>query len=163
MNRSNTESIFSPPQTTTLFSSVLSTRYTPWAFVPPTATNMASSGVLDSTKTAASAFDGNFPIGAENHTFTQYWQSNSISAPAWLRLDLSIVRHVAGGYVYNWLNPAHLSGFEIWIGDDTNFPGTNRRCYLSSGAGTNYYESFYCGGKGRYLFFARSVPNRQFL
>lgn len=137
--------------------------YTPYLNVPPTATNMASSGNFNAATTPAKVMDGLYSTFALNASYAQYWQSNSNSATAWLRLDLLSDKFVSGGYVLSWLNPEYMQGFEIWIGGDTNFPGSNLKCYQSISTTIPFFEKFTCGKYGRYLFYARTQPNGQYL
>ena len=93
-----------------------------------------------------------------NTVNVQYWQSATNTNLNWLRVDLGSRVYVPGGICYTWINNQRARKFEIWIGSDTTFPGTNFKCYQSQ-SDAPAIENFTCNANGRYLYYARTDPS----
>ena len=88
------------------------------------------------------------------------WYSAATTGPAWASLSCPNTFFL-GGFLEAKYTPAKLAGFQIWVGSDPNFPGTNTRCYQStataSGMHVYYSEFFNCSRQGSYIYVVK--PN----
>jgi hypothetical protein len=88
---------------------------------------------------------------------TTLWASNGqdVTGYIWWRMDFQTQRTFSK--VVMWNNPANsgnMGYFQIWIGSDASFPGTNQRVYTSPNANVIVSEAVPVSGSGRYLYIA---------
>jgi hypothetical protein len=89
------------------------------------------------------------------------WSSPQVSGTAWARVAASTRQRWSGGVVLAHAAPYQIRNFEVWIGDDANFPGGNTLCYASTSnisTLTNILriEKFSCDLTGLYVYFVRN-------
>ena len=60
------------------------------------------------------------------------WKSFVTTGTAWVSVHNGQSTRWSGGVVLAYERPDKLKNFEVWIGDDTNVPGTNKLCYKST-------------------------------
>ncbi len=78
-------------------------------------------------------------------------QFNSYS---WIRIDFKTTRKITNGRIWALGNAGRsneLNYFQVWVGDDSSFPGKNQLAYQSPNARV-LDESFLCPSDGRYVF-----------
>jgi hypothetical protein len=119
------------------------------------------------TLTALSDYGGTWvPASAMDRTFDctvggvgpTFYHSAGQVATQWVKLDLGVSKTVVGVVTWTWTNRARNRKYEIWVGDDPNFPGTNTMCYKSPSSNPSY-ERPTCGEFGRYVYYARTDPS----
>ena len=100
--------------------------------------------------------------GLDGNLATGYHADTTLLAPGsykWFRIDFESTRWITGGTVYAYTGgtgyEGRLDGFQIWIGNDVNFPGTNRLLYYSKTVFV-VTESFNVNAYGRYLYIAKN-------
>ena len=86
------------------------------------------------------------------------YHSNDNALPVgeykWWRIDFVSRYWISNGAITAfWAD--RLTGFQIWIGDDDVFPGTNKLKYISTTLNPPS-ETFGIGGFGRYLYVANN-------
>ena len=96
-----------------------------------------------------------------------WFSTNRVSGTHWARVYSGRQRW-NGGVILGYSNPESMKNFEIWIGDDANFPGANTLCYKStvnipSGNNFVYTENFGCDLSGSYIFVVRRNMVNEFL
>ena len=120
-----------------------------------------------SSVSASSSYSPHLPVHAIDGNMGTVWHSNTATGDHWWRLSFASIVSFSGGILQDKIEPARMKNFEIWVGNDTSFPGTNQLCYTSSNAGpfTNgvlFYEAFSCALAGSNLFVARRSSTNYF-
>ena len=124
-----------------------------------------SGGVLCSTsayKSYGGAQNSVLPVDGD---ITTIWRSNGqdpASGYIWWQMDFQTQQHFLQGVIRNdVLYIDRMDHFQIWIGDDAVFPGSNTQVYYSPN--TNIVtETFAVKGVGRYLYVASTLSLLQF-
>ena len=107
--------------------------------------------IFNGGETADKAVDGNKgtiynAASATNHLWN------------WWRIDFMVQRQITDGIIWGLKGYTdRLKDFQVWIGDDVQFPGSNRLVYVSKSP-SPLQESFQCYDTGRYLYIARNEP-----
>jgi hypothetical protein len=104
-------------------------------------------------------YDG---IVGEGYTYL----SALTSGDAWVRVSCPNTTFL-GGLLEVKYSPVRMSNFEVWVGEDMAFPGTNTKCYNSvatvpSTMQTYYGETFACQQKGSYMYIAKRNINSNY-
>ena len=90
------------------------------------------------------------------------WWSTQYTGIQYLRFEAPNAFFVAGGFVFTQTLDPSLRGvdenYEVWIGNDRNFPGYNKQCFRSYAVKFKV-EEFTCGSYGRFFYFGRTDPN----
>lgn len=90
------------------------------------------------------------------------WWSTQYTGIQYLRFEAPNAFFVAGGYVFTQTQFPSLDrvdeNYEVWIGNDRNFPGYNKQCFRSYAVNFKV-EEFTCGSYGRFFYFGRTDPN----
>jgi hypothetical protein len=119
--------------------------------------NLAGLAITESSSynfvfTKDQSVDGNL----ETFWTTQY------TGIQYLRFEAPNAFFVAGGYVFTQTKYPSLDhadeNYEVWIGNDRNFPGYNKQCFRSHAVNFKV-EEFTCGSFGRFFYFGRTDPN----
>ena len=75
----------------------------------------------------------------------------------WVQVDFMYPRVITGGWVAGFpIDPQRLNRYQIWIGNDPTFPGTNTWVYTSPNVNI-VQETFPAYGVGQYLYVASNT------
>lgn len=112
---------------------------------------------LQCPMSAYSTFGGWLVQSAVDGTLGNTWHSGGadpVTGYNWWRIDFQTQKYVSRGTIWNGVgNTDRMDHFQIWVGDDGTFPGTNRLTYYSPSTLVTS-EAYTSNAFGRYLYVA---------
>ena len=130
---------------------------------PPTALGL-SGGSLVLNDIFGGMYGPHPPDAANDGDLSTLFLSGSFDSH-WLQFSESSGSKLIGGVAIDNFSPSRLANFQIFVGNDNNFPGTNALCYASPSSSVSY-ESFACSAplQGSYYYIARqNIPGQGYL